>query len=397
MKFKRIFLIVMDSVGVGASEDANQYFNDGIDDSKSNTLANIALSMDLKMPNLEALGIGNIIPIKGTKNVQLKQSYVTKIREKSLGKDTMTGHWELMGLYVTTPFQTFTDTGFPKELLDELKSRTGRKIIGNVAASGTEIIKELGEAHVKTGDLIVYTSADSVLQIAMHEDVIPIEEQYRISEIARDITMRPEWKVGRVITRPFLGSNKDDFKRTSNRKDYALKPGEKTTLNFLNDAGFDVVALGKINDIFDGYGINKYSKTVSNDDGMKQLTEWSKKDFTGLCFLNLVDFDALYGHRRDPIGYGKAIMDFDSQLPEFLSNLNSDDLVIITADHGNDPTYAGTDHTREFVPMIAYSKAFKLAGELKILETFADIGSTISDNFRVEKTVHGNSFLDKLK
>ncbi len=397
MKFKRIFLIVMDSVGVGASEDANQYFNDGIDDSKSNTLANIALSMDLKMPNLEALGIGNIIPIKGTKNVQLKQSYVTKIREKSLGKDTMTGHWELMGLYVTTPFQTFTDNGFPKELLDELESRTGRKIIGNVAASGTEIIKELGEAHVKTGDLIVYTSADSVLQIAMHEDVIPIEEQYRISEIARDITMRPEWKVGRVITRPFLGSNKDDFKRTSNRKDYALKPGEKTTLNFLNDAGFDVVALGKINDIFDGYGINKYSKTVSNDDGMKQLTEWSKKDFTGLCFLNLVDFDALYGHRRDPIGYGKAIMDFDSQLPEFLSNLNSDDLVIITADHGNDPTYAGTDHTREFVPMIAYSKAFKLAGELKILETFADIGSTISDNFRVEKTVHGNSFLDKLK
>ncbi len=397
MKFRRIFLIVMDSVGVGASEDANQYFNDGIDDSKSNTLANIAQSLELKMPNLEALGIGNIIPIKGTKRVQLNQSYVTKIREKSLGKDTMTGHWELMGLYITTPFQTFTDSGFPKELLDELTARTGRKIIGNVAASGTEIIKELGEAHLKSGDLIVYTSADSVLQIAMHEAVISIEEQYRISEIARDITMRPEWKVGRVITRPFLGTNKDDFKRTSNRKDYALKPAEKTTLNFLDDAGFDVVALGKINDIFDGYGINKYSKTVSNDDGMKQLTEWSKKDFTGLCFLNLVDFDALYGHRRDPIGYGKAIMDFDTQLPEFLSNLGADDLVIITADHGNDPTYAGTDHTREFVPMIAYSKAFKSATELPILETFADIGSTISDNFKVQKTVHGNSFLDKLK
>lgn len=397
MKFKRIFLIVMDSVGVGASEDADQYFNEGVNDSKSNTLANIALSMDLKMPNLEALGIGNIIPIKGTKSVQLKQSYVTKIREKSLGKDTMTGHWELMGLYVTTPFQTFTDTGFPKELLDELEARTGRKIIGNVAASGTEIIKELGEAHVKTGDLIVYTSADSVLQIAMHEGVIPIEEQYRISEIARDITMRPEWKVGRVITRPFLGTNKDDFKRTSNRKDYALKPGEKTTLNFLDDAGFDVIALGKINDIFDGYGINKYSKTVSNDDGMKQLTDWSKKDFTGLCFLNLVDFDALYGHRRDPIGYGKAIMDFDAQLPDFLKNLSLDDLVIITADHGNDPTYVGTDHTREFVPMIAYSKAFESADELPILETFADIGSTISDNFKVKKTVHGKSFLDKLK
>lgn len=397
MRFKRIFLIVMDSLGVGASEDAYQYFNDGVNDSKANTLGNIASSMDLKIPNLKALGMGNIIPIRGIEPVALKSSYVTKIREKSLGKDTMTGHWEITGLYVTVPFQTFTDTGFPKALLDELEQRTGRKIIGNIAASGTEIIKDLGEEHMRTGDLIVYTSADSVLQIAMHEEIIPIEEQYRISAIARDITMKPEWKVGRVITRPFLGTDKNDFKRTSNRKDYALKPSEKTTLNFLDEAKLDVIALGKINDIFDGYGINKYSKTVSNDDGMKQITEWSKKDFTGLCFLNLVDFDALYGHRRDPHGYGNAIMDFDSQLPDLIKNLNDDDLLILTADHGNDPTYVGTDHTREFVPMIAYSKSFKTGSELPILETFADIGSTISDNFKVKKTENGKSFLDKLK
>lgn len=397
MRFKRVFLIVMDSLGVGASEDANQYFNEGVDDTKANTFGHIAESMDLRIPNLEKLGVGNIIPIKGTKSVDLTSSYVTKIREKSLGKDTMTGHWEIMGLYVTTPFQTFTDTGFPKELLDELEERTGRKIIGNIAASGTEILKDLGEEHMRTGDLIVYTSADSVLQIAMHEEIIPIEEQYRISAIARDITMRPDWKVGRVITRPFVGTNKDNFKRTSNRKDYALKPSEETTLNFLSDANYDVIALGKINDIFDGYGINKYSKTVSNDDGMKQITEWAKKDFTGLSFLNLVDFDALYGHRRDPHGYGKAIMDMDSQLPELMANLNEDDLLILTADHGNDPTYVGTDHTREFVPMIAYSKSFKSGGSLPILNTFADLGSTISDNFKVKKTEHGESFLSKLK
>src|SRR5690554_4145385 len=377
MRFKRIFLIVMDSLGVGASEDAHQYFNDGVDDSKSNTLGHIAESMDLKIPNLEKLGIGNIIDIKGTKCIEKHPSYVTKIREKSLGKDTMTGHWEITGLYVTTPFKTFTDTGFPKELIDELEAKTGRKVIGNISASGTEIIKELGEAHVKTGDLIVYTSADSVLQIAMHEEVIPIEEQYRICEIAREITMKPEWKVGRVIARPFLGTNKDNFKRTSNRHDYALKPHEKTALNFLSESGYDVIALGKINDIFDGYGITEFSKTVSNDDGMKQITEYADKEFTGLCFLNLVDFDALYGHRRDPIGYGKAIEAFDKQLPLFLDKLHDDDLVMITADHGNDPVHHGTDHTREYVPLLVYSKKFSEGKKLPVFKTFADIGYTI--------------------
>ncbi|WP_025724800.1 phosphopentomutase [Acholeplasma granularum] len=397
MKFKRVFLIVMDSLGVGAAPDANLYFNEGQSDIGANTFGHIAEKMDLTIPNLEKLGIGNIVSLKGINSVDLNQTYVTKISEASLGKDTMTGHWEMMGMYITKPFQTFTDHGFPQELIRELEEKTGRKVVGNKAASGTEILVELGEHHMKTGDLIVYTSADSVLQIAMHEQIIPIEEQYRISEIAREITMRPEWKVGRVITRPFLGSNKDTFKRTSNRHDYALKPHEKTTLNYLDESGFDVIALGKINDIFDGYGINKFSKTVSNYDGMNQIIQTAKTDFTGLCFLNLVDFDALYGHRRDPIGYGKAIEEFDSQLPELLENLNPDDLLILTADHGNDPTYVGTDHTREFVPMIAYSKSFKSSGELPILNTFSDIGYTINENFGTHKPNYGKSFLNKIK
>src|SRR5690606_37553350 len=297
----------MDSVGIGAAPDANHYFNAGHDDTKSHTIGHIAEHMELKVPNLKALGYGNIAPIKGIQPVSKPMSFVTKMKEASLGKDTMTGHWEMMGLYITKPFQTFTDTGFPPELIAELEAKTGRKVVGNISASGTEIIKDFGEHHMKTGDLIVYTSADSVLQIAMHEEVIPIEEQYRICEIARDITMKPEWKVGRVIARPFLGTNKDDFKRTSNRHDYALKPSDKTALNFLDEKGLDVSALGKINDIFDGYRIKKYAKTVSNDEGMLKITEWSKEDVTGLVFLKLVDFDALYGHRRDVEGYAKAI------------------------------------------------------------------------------------------
>jgi len=290
----------------------------------------------------------------------------------------------MMGMYITKPFQTFTDTGFPKALIDELEEKTGRKVVGNISASGTEIIKDLGEHHMETGDLIVYTSADSVLQIAMHEDIIPIEEQYRICEIARDITMKPEWKVGRVIARPFLGSNKDDFKRTSNRHDYALRPHEKTALNFLSEANYDVIAVGKINDIFDGYGITEYSKTKSNDDGMKQITEIADKDFNGLCFL------------RDPIGYGKAIETFDKQLPDLLEKLTDDDLLILTADHGNDPVHPGTDHTREYVPLLVYSKRFKEGSELPIFKTFADIGYTITDNFNTEKPKHGKSFLKKI-
>lgn len=388
MKFKRVFLIVLDSLGIGEAPDAKDYNDVG-----AHTIGHIAEKMDLNIPHLRALGYGNIAPIKGIEPAKKPQAFYTKIQEASLGKDTMTGHWEMMGMYITKPFQTFTDTGFPQELLKELEDRTKRKIIGNVSASGTDIIRDLGEEHLKTGDLIVYTSADSVLQIAMHEGIIPIEEQYKICEIARDITMKPEWKVGRVIARPFLGTHKHDFKRTSNRHDYALKPHEKTALNFLSEKGYDVIALGKINDIFDGYGITRYSKTVSNADGMDQITKVAKEDFNGLCFLNLVDFDALYGHRRDPIGYGKAIEEFDAQLPLLMSELNEDDLLILTADHGNDPTHHGTDHTREYVPLIVYSKSFKDVKALPVLKTFADIGYTITDIFNTEKPKNGESFL----
>jgi len=389
--YKRIFLIVMDSLGIGEAPDAEKYGDKG-----ANTIGHIAERMNLNIPNLKALGYGNIAPITNVSAVEKPLAFYTKMQEASLGKDTMTGHWEMMGLYIDKPFQTFTDTGFPKELIKELEEKTGYKTIGNYAASGTEILKELGEEHMKTKALIVYTSADS-LQIAMHEGIIPIEEQYRICEIAREITMKPEWKVGRVIARPFIGTNKDDFKRTPNRHDYALKPFEKTSLNYLEEAKFDVIALGKINDIFDGFGITKFSKTKSNDDGMEQIINVAKEDFRGLCFLNLVDFDALYGHRRDPIGYGKAIEDFDKQLPELIKNLNEEDLLLITADHGNDPIHHGTDHTREYVPLIAYSKRFTEGKEIPIRKTFADIGYSINENFGTELPKNGSSFLKFIK
>lgn len=390
--YKRIFLIVLDSLGIGELPDADKYNDKG-----SNTIGNIAKNMELNIPNLMELGYGNIARIENVPPVKNPKAFYTKMAEASLGKDTMTGHWEMMGLYIDTPFQTFTDHGFPQELIDELEAKTGYKTIGNYSASGTEILKELGEEHMRTKKLIVYTSADSVLQIAMHEDIIPIEEQYRICEIAREITMKPEWKVGRVIARPFIGEDKDSFKRTSNRHDYALKPFDKTTLNFLDEGNLDVIALGKINDIFDGYGINDFEKTVSNDDGMDKIIARSKTDFKGLCFLNLVDFDALYGHRRDVIGYGKAIEDFDVKLPILMENLGEDDLLILTADHGNDPTFHGTDHTREYVPLLVYSPKFTEGKHLEVRTTFADIAQTISENFNVEKPVYGKSFLKDLK
>lgn len=390
--FKRIFVIVLDSLGIGAQEDAHRFGDKG-----TNTIGHILQHMELEIPNLTALGYGNIKDINGLKRVDLPKAHYGKMREISNGKDTMTGHWELMGLEIKEPFQTFTDHGFPKALIDELERKTGHKVVGNKAASGTEIIVEYGEHHMQTSDLIVYTSADSVLQIAMHEDIIPIERQYEICQIARDITMKPEWKVGRVIARPFVGENKTTFKRTSNRHDYALKPFEKTALNFLSEANLDVIALGKINDIFDGYGITQYEKTVSNEDGMNKIISWTNKNFKGLCFLNLVDFDALYGHRRDPIGYGQAIEAFDKQLKTLLETLKKDDLLIITADHGNDPTHKGTDHTREFVPLIAYHKGIKVGHSLGTRDTFADLAQTICENFSTTPTNIGNSFLSLLK
>ena len=393
-KFKRVFLIVLDSVGIGHAADADKFNDQG-----SNTILNIdRVVKGLSLPNLENMGFGNFdnyLTMKPTKN---HLGYYARVAEKSLGKDTMTGHWEIMGLYITKPFKTFTDTGFPKALLDELSQRSGHGIIGNKAASGTEIIKELGELHMRTKDLIVYTSADSVLQIAAHESIVPIPELYKICEIAREITLRDEYKLGRVIARPFIGDNKTNFKRTSNRHDYALSPFNPTYLDVLKDNKLDVVSIGKIADIFNNQGITKSIKTKSNLDGIEQTIKTLGDDFTGLCFVNLVDFDSEFGHRRDPFGYANALKEFDTKLPQILKGLRPDDLLMITADHGNDPTYRGTDHTRENVPLLVYSPSFKQNGLIMgNHDTYANIGATIIENFNLEpKKQIGVSFLGKL-
>ncbi|ERJ13761.1 phosphopentomutase [Haloplasma contractile] len=392
MDFKRIFIIVMDSVGCGELEDAEQYGDKG-----ANTIKHISEAVDLKLPNLKKLGYGNLTDIKGVEPVTDSIGYYTKLKELSLGKDTMTGHWEIMGLRVTEPFITFTETGFPDELIKELEEKTGRKVIGNKSASGTEIIKELGEEHMKTGDLIVYTSADSVLQIAAHEEIIPIDELYKICEIAREITLRDEWKLGRVIARPFIGPDKDNFERTANRHDYALSPYAPTVLDHLKESNYDVISLGKISDIYDGDGITESIKTKSNMDGMDLFIKELDRDFHGLCYINLVDFDAKFGHRRNPVGYGEAMMEFDKRLNEVMPKLTENDLLIITADHGNDPVHEGTDHTREYVPFLVYSKALNEPKELPIGESFADIGATVAENFNVKAPKIGKSRLGELK
>ncbi|AOV08108.1 phosphopentomutase [Sporosarcina ureilytica] len=389
--FKRVHLIVLDSVGIGEAPDAHLYGDEGAD-----TLGHIAREMKgLHMPNMAKLGLSNIRPIEGVPVADEPLAMYGKMQEASVGKDTMTGHWEIMGLNIDKPFKVYPN-GFSEELIAELEQRTGRKVIGNKPASGTAIIDELGEEHMKTGALIVYTSADPVLQIAAHEDIIPIDEQYRICEIAREITLAPEYLVGRIIARPFVGTP-GNFTRTANRHDYALKPFERTVMNELQDADYDVIAIGKISDIFNEEGITESVRTVSNMDGVDKLIDVMKKDFHGLSFVNLVDFDALFGHRRDPIGYGKALEEFDARLDEIMSVLREDDLLIITADHGNDPTHAGTDHTREFVPLLAYSPSFESGGEMPVNETFSDIGATIADNFNVKLPQFGESFLPLLK
>ena len=393
-KYKRIFTVVIDSLGAGEMPDASSYGDAGTD-----TLGHIAANVEaFKIPNLQKLGIANLKDLAGIAPVEKPLAYYGKLREASNGKDTMTGHWEMMGLHITTPFKTFTETGFPKELIDELSKRTGRTIIGNKSASGTEILEELAEEEIATGHMIVYTSADSVLQICGNEETFGLDELYRCCEIAREITMKDEWKVGRVIARPYVGKKKGEFKRTSNRHDYALKPYGRTALNALKDAGLDVISVGKIFDIFDGEGITESNKSKSSVHGMEQTIEIAKRDFEGFCFVNLVDFDALWGHRRDVKGYAQELEKFDVKLGELLGELKEDDLLIITADHGNDPTHNGTDHTREKVPFLAYSPSMKEAGELEEADTFAIIGATIADNFGVkmpEGTI-GHSILDKL-
>ena len=393
-KYKRIFTIVIDSLGVGAMPDAAEYGDAGTD-----TLGHISESVDsFVIPNLQKLGMANLHPLKQVEAVEKPLAHYGKLREASTGKDTMTGHWEMMGLHITKPFKTFTDTGFPPELIAELEKRTGHKVIGNKAASGTAILDELAEEEIATGHMIVYTSADSVLQICGNEETFGLDELYRCCEIAREITMKDEWKVGRIIARPYVGKKKGEFKRTSNRHDYALKPYGRTALNALKDKGYDVISVGKIADIFDGEGITEANKSKSSVHGMEQTIEIAQKDFTGLCFVNLVDFDALWGHRRNPEGYAQELEKFDVKLGELLPLLREDDLLIITADHGNDPTHTGTDHTREKVPFIAYSPSMKENGQLPESDTFAIIGATIADNFGVdmpEGTI-GYSVLNKL-
>ena len=386
MPFKRIYLIVADSLGVGEEPDAARFGDVG-----SNTFKHASYSLsDFAVPTLASLGVGALDDINNTPDVPSHpHSYVMRLREESNGKDTMTGHWEMMGIYTEKPFKTFTDTGFPKELIAELEEKTGHKILGNVAASGTEIIKVLGEEAMKENALIVYTSADSVLQIAAHEEVTGLQELYRCCEIAREMCLRPEYRVGRVIARPFLGDSPANFKRTSNRHDYALKPPLPTGLNVLMEAGYKTNGIGKIGDIFDMYGIGDSVHTVSNEDGMdKTILDAKNRKEAGLTFVNLVEFDSEYGHRRNPEGYARCIMAFDARLKELLPLIGEDDLLLITADHGNDPTFKGTDHTREKVPLIAYSPSFTKGRYLEERSSFADIGASILENFGLRKPEH---------
>lgn len=393
MRYKRVFLIILDSLGIGEAQDAYLYH-----DESANTFAHICEKMkELHIPFLEKLGMGNIGHFQNIQSVSQQLAYTARLQEVSNGKDTMTGHWEMMGLKVEIPFQTFTDTGFPEEFIQLFEEKTGRKCVGNYAESGTKIIDKYGEHQIQTGDWIVYTSADSVFQIAANEEIISLEELYHACKIAREMTMDGKWKIGRVIARPFIGKRKGEFKRTSHRHDYALKPFQKTVLDSLEENNFEVIGIGKIPDIFANQGITKKIHTISNEDGMNKIIQLTSQDFKGLAFLNLVDFDAIYGHRRNPEGYGKAIESFDKCLEKLVKKLNDDDLLIISADHGNDPTYKGTDHTRENVPLIIYNHSFQETKDLGLLESYAIIGATIADNFNVKNPGIGQSLLNLLK
>lgn len=392
--YKRIFVVVLDSLGIGAMPDADKFGDSGAD-----TFGHILDKMGtLDIPNLQKLGMLNLHSGGSMKGVPKPAGRYMAVQEASNGKDTMTGHWEMMGIRTETPFRTFTETGFPPELIAELEKRCGKRVIGNKSASGTAIIDELGEEEINTGAMIVYTSADSVMQICGNEDTFDLQNLYRCCEIARELTMKEEWRVGRVIARPYVGKKKGEFRRTSNRHDYALKPTGPTALNALQQAGYDVIGIGKIHDIFCGEGITETYHSDSSVQGMEQTIEMCRKEFHGLCFVNLVDFDALWGHRRDVKGYAQEIEKFDQKLGVLLEQLREEDLLILTADHGNDPTYSGTDHTREYVPFLAYGKKMKSGGALKNQDTFAVIGATITDNFGIEmpEGTIGKSVLDQL-
>lgn len=387
--YQRIHLIVMDSVGIGEAPDAKDFNDVG-----SDTLGHIAEQAGLTIPHLEQLGLGTIRDLKGVQSVSTHKGYATKLEEISVGKDTMTGHWEIAGLNIKKPFRVFPN-GFPEELLKQIEEFSGRKIVCNLPYSGTKVLDDYGKHQMETGDLIVYTSADPVLQIAAHEEIIPLDELYRICEYVREITKDEPYMIGRIIARPYVGEE-GNFVRTSNRHDYALDPFGKTVLDSLKENGKDVIAVGKINDIFNAQGITEFVRTKDNMDGVDQLLKVMEKDFTGLSFTNLVDFDALYGHRRDVAGYARAIEAFDARLPEIEAAMKEDDLLMITADHGNDPTFPGTDHTREYVPMLVYSKKMQEQGMLP-QGFYADISATIAENFAVPATENGKSFLSLLK
>lgn len=395
MTYKRVFAIVLDSVGAGPAPDGAAFGDQGAD-----TLGHVGhhFAGKLALPNLASLGLSNLhaTPIEGVPVAHPAKGAYGRMVEISAGKDSMDGHWEMMGLPVERPLATFPE-GFPASIIQQLEAFSGRKVIVNRPYSGTEVIKDYGEQQMATGDLIVYTSGDSVLQIAAHEEVIPLAELYRICEFARTLVNGPEYTVGRIIARPYIGPDKDHFTRTANRRDFSLEPTGATDLDRLKAAGLAVIGIGKINDIFSGHGITKGYHNESNMDGMDHVDEVMQTNFTGFCFTNLVDFDAMYGHRRNPAGFGQALMDFDRRLGTVLANLRPDDLLLITADHGNDPCYQGTDHTREVVPLLAYSPSMK-HGDIDLGQraTYADLGATILANFGVAGNGVGTSFLAQL-
>ncbi|ABP67894.1 phosphopentomutase [Caldicellulosiruptor saccharolyticus DSM 8903] len=386
----KVVLIVLDSVGVGQLEDAKLYGDEG-----SNTLSNTSYAVGgIELKNMYKLGIGNITDIKGTPPNPNPIGAFGKSKEKSKGKDTITGHWEIAGVVLEEPFKTFPN-GFPEELIEEFERQIGRKVLGNKVASGTEIIKELGEQHMKTGYPIVYTSADSVFQIAAHEDVIPLDELYRICEIARKMLVG-KWLVARVIARPFIGKGRNSFVRTYNRKDFAVEPPYETLLDNVKEAGLEVVGIGKIEDIFAKRGLSMSIHTEGNMDGINKTLQAMDEVKDGLIFTNLVDYDMLYGHRNDPIGYAKALLEFDERLPEIIEKLEKEDILIITADHGCDPTTSSTDHSREHVPILIYGQKIKKGYNLGVRESFSDIGQTVAEYLKVKTLRNGESFLKEI-
>jgi len=389
MNFKRIFVLILDSLGVGEAPDANEYNDNG-----ANTLKHIMDNYDLFIPNLKKLGFLNTINMDDNSNVE---AYYTIAKPQNFGKDSISGHYEMIGLDNKIPFKTFSERAFPIELIDAIEKNIGKRLIGNKVISSDLILGEFGERHLNYGSLILYTSGDSTLEIAAHEDIVPISKLYSYCEKIRKITEKEEWRVARVVARPFTGKV-GKFKFTNDRKDYTLKPQKKSVLNNLKDNNLDVISIGKLTDIVDGEGITKVIKGSSlNIDTINKMTDIMSKNFTGVCITNLSEFDTMYGHKRDINGYANAIEEFDVEIPLILNKLNNDDLLIITADHGNDPTFDGNYHTRENVPVIIYGRNLKTPGKLPILESLADIGATIAENFNVDGTKLGTSFLEKLK